>query len=149
MVSRKLFKRQKYILIVVIHCLLSFFCDLCDMETVIELDTIELWGYHGCYKQEQLVGNRYAIDVKLIVDASRAVATDDVKEALNYVEVYQVVKEQMAITQHLVESVVNNIVVELRRCFFDKGLKGGVVRVAKLAPPVGGQMKSVSVSMNI
>lgn len=117
----------------------------CTMIATIELDKIELWAYHGCYQQEQVVGNLYEVDVKLDVIIDKTVATDNVKDALNYVEVYDIVKEEMVKTQHLVETVANNIAKAIR-CKYDESiLTRGWIRVAKMAPPVGGKMKDVAV----
>ncbi|MDO4462086.1 MAG: dihydroneopterin aldolase [Bacteroidia bacterium] len=117
------------------------------MIATIELDKIELWAYHGCYEQEQVVGNRYEIDIKLMVDIDKAVETDNVQDALNYVEVYEIVKEEMAKTQHLVESVATNIGKSIRNRFSEELLKGINIRVAKMAPPVGGKMRDVAINL--
>lgn len=117
------------------------------MIATIELDKIELWAYHGCYKQEQIVGNKYEIDIKLDVEIDDAIKTDNVQDALNYVEVYNIVKEEMSKTQHLIETVATNIAKGIRNKFSEEILKRINVRVAKLAPPVGGKMKDVAVSI--
>lgn len=117
------------------------------MIATIELDKIELWAYHGCYKQEQIVGNRYEIDIKLDVEIDAAVMSDNVQDALNYVEVYEIVKEEMSKTQHLIETVAKNIATSIRNRYSEEVLKRISVRVAKMAPPVGGKMKDVAVNL--
>lgn len=117
----------------------------CTMTATIELDKIELWAYHGCYKQEQIVGNRYEVDIKLDVNIDKTIVTDNVRDALNYVEVYEIVKEEMLKTQHLIETVACNIGKAIRKRYDTDVLSRIWIRVAKMAPPVGGKMKDVAV----
>jgi len=119
------------------------------MISTIQLNQIEIYAYHGCYAEEQIVGNNFIVDVTINVDTTVAAKTDNIADALNYVEVYEIVKEEMAIKSHLLENVVARICQHLRSRFGNNGLVDGTVRVAKLAPPIGGQMKSVSLQMNI
>lgn len=127
--------------------MLGLFIYFCDMNATIELDKIELWAQHGCYRQEQIVGNRYEIDIKLEVNIDKPIATDNVQDALNYVEVYEIVKREMAKTQHLVETVAYNIASAIRNQYPTDVLQHISVRVAKMAPPVGGKMKDVAISI--
>ena len=119
------------------------------MIATIELDDIEIYAHHGCYAEERLVGNRFTVSVKLKVEATAAAETDDIANALNYVEVVEIVKTEMAKPSRLLENVVRRICDAVRQRFAQKGLVDGTVRVTKIAPPVGVQMKGVSVEMNI
>lgn len=119
------------------------------MISTIQLNQIQIYAYHGCYAEEQIVGNNFIVDVSLNVDTTIAAESDNIKDALNYVEVYDIVKHEMAIKSHLLENVVARICKHIKTRFNGNGLVGGTVKVAKLAPPVGGQMESVSVMMNI
>ena len=119
------------------------------MNAIIELRNLEIYAFHGCYAEEQRVGNRFIFDADIEVDASRAAQSDDVSDALNYLAVVDVARSQMAVPRHLLESVVSSIVAELHRRFDSNGLLGGWVRVRKMAPPVGSPMESVAVRMSI
>ena len=119
------------------------------MIATIELEQIRLYAYHGCYAEEQLVGNNFTVDVTMRVDASVAAQTDNIANALNYVDVANIVKEQMSIKSHLLENVVSRICSQIRSRYANSGLVGGRVRVAKLNPPIGMQMKGVAVEMDI
>ena len=119
------------------------------MISTIRLNKIQIYAYHGCYAEEQAVGNNFTVDVTLDVDTTAAAASDDITDALNYVEVYNIVRDEMAVKSHLLENVVSRICSSVRERFANCGLVGGTVCVAKLSPPVGGQMHSVSLTMNI
>lgn len=117
------------------------------MLSTIELDDIRIYAYHGCFEEEQRVGNWFTVNVSLDVECQKAAETDDIANALSYVEVYRLVRREMAQNSHLLENVVMRIIKALRAEFAHQGLVGGRVKVSKMAPPVGGSMKSVSLTM--
>jgi len=50
------------------------------------------YAHHGAHPQEQELGQRFYVDVELWGDYSAAMRTDDLHEAVNYVEVYSEIK---------------------------------------------------------
>ena len=66
------------------------------MIMTIELRNIKLYAFHGCYAEEQLVGNHFIVDADLEVDATCAISSDQVTDALNYVEACQTMQQVMA-----------------------------------------------------
>ena len=100
---------------------------------------------HGCYRQEQLTGNDFAVDIEMDYDMEKAAASDDLADALDYAEVYELVKREMNIRSQLLEHLCSRILDRI----FDQypQLREATVRVEKLNPPVEGPMKSVSVRM--
>lgn len=119
------------------------------MIATITLEQIKVYAYHGCYREEQIVGNNFTVDVTLRVDAQLAAESDDISNALNYVAVAQIVKEEMAVKSHLLENVVMRICRRIWGELSSRGLVGGTVHVRKMNPPVGVEMTSVGVLMNI
>ena len=112
---------------------------------LIHLEDIEIYSYHGCFKEEQIAGNRFLVNLTLETDMTMASKTDHIEDALNYQTVYFLVKEQMAITSHLLENVAQRILDTLFGHFSQ--LNHATVRVSKMNPPMGGQMKCVSVEL--
>lgn len=115
------------------------------MICTIELEEMDVYAFHGCYEEEQRVGNRFVVNVTLETDCTNAANTDDIKQALNYVEVNDVVRHEMAIKSHLLENVVSRIIDSLHKKF--PQLITVKVKVSKMAPPVNGQVRCVSVTM--
>lgn len=115
------------------------------MTGLIELQDMEFYAYHGCYAAEKKVGNRFMVNLWMEYDASKPAETDNIKDALNYQTAYEVVDEQMAITSSLLEHVCKRILDAL----FDKfpQLITAQVDVSKMAPPMGGKMKAVTVTL--
>ena len=112
----------------------------------IKLNGIKYYAYHGCYPEEQLIGNWFLINLVLDTDMEKASKSDDIEDALNYVEVYELVKQEMNIKSHLLEHVCARILDSIFVHF--PQLEQIEVKIAKLNPPVGGQIESVSVSVS-
>ena len=81
----------------------------------IRLDGIYLRAYHGCYDLEQQVGNRFRVDMVIRTPLGDLPSSDDVREAVNYLTVYEIVEVECT--------------------------------VAKIAPPLGGKIDKVSVTL--
>ena len=110
----------------------------------IRLNGMEFYAYHGCYPEEQVIGNHFLVDITMDADMEKVSASDDLNDALNYAEVYKLVEQEMAIRAHLLEHVSARILNKLFDCF--PQLNKAEVCVAKLNPPIGGKIKTVCVS---
>lgn len=86
-------------------------------NSTIFLKDIRCYAYHGVAPQENLIGNEYVIDLKLKVDISKAAQTDEVTDTVNYAEVHNVIKTEMAIPSKLLEHAGGRIVQKLSRHF--------------------------------
>ena len=113
------------------------------MLYTIRLEQMEFRAFHGCYDLEQKVGNRFNVELVITTHLGSVAAEDAVEKAVNYLTVYEVVREQMAITQRTIERVAMNIIEAVKQRFPQ------VVEVeccvSKLAPPLGGKIGKVSV----
>ena len=87
------------------------------MEYRIVLDSMEFRALHGCYELERKVGNRFRVDLELTTELGDVAAEDSVEKAVNYLEVYGVVREQMAVTQRTIERVAMNIIEAIYAAF--------------------------------
>ncbi|RLD83569.1 MAG: dihydroneopterin aldolase [Bacteroidetes bacterium] len=112
---------------------------------IIEIEEMEFYAYHGHYKEERIVGNRFLLDLRIEADCDTAAQTDSIKDAVNYQTAYKTIKDQMNQKSHLLENIAQRILDAL----FDrlKGIKKASIKVRKMNPPMGGQIKSVSVTM--
>lgn len=115
------------------------------MEYRIDLTRMEFRALHGCYELERKVGNRFTVDLAITAELGRVAEDDDVTQAVNYLTVYEVVREQMRITQRTVERVAQNIIDALYAAF--PQIRHIRCTVAKLAPPLGGKVEKVGVTL--
>jgi len=109
---------------------------------VISVEGIKVYAYHGCLPEEGLIGGDYIVDVYLKANLKKAAHTDDLAETIDYVTVYRIVKEEMAIRSKLIEHVGNRILDRLKAEF--QQLEKTEVRVTKINPPMNGYVEKVS-----
>ena len=113
------------------------------MEYRIVLNRMEFRAFHGCYDLEQQVGNRFTVDLEITAELGEVASEDCVEKAVNYLLVYETVREQMRVTQRTIERVSMNIMDALYARF--PQLRHIRCTVSKLAPPLGGKLEKVSV----
>ena len=122
---------------------MSHLYELRSKQMRIELKGLRFHAFHGVLPQERTVGGDYEVDISVDYADERAVETDNVEDTLNYAELYDIVKEEMAIPSNLLEHVAGRIVKRIRETF---GKVGNVtIAVTKLNPPIGGECKGASV----
>lgn len=114
------------------------------MPFTITLEDMEFKAYHGCYDLEKVVGNRFLVTVSMDAELDGAARADDVNKTINYLSVYKVVAEQMAVKSDIIENVAVRIIDALYIAF--PQLINVSATVSKLAPPLGGKIKKVSVT---
>ena len=119
--------------------------NLSNNIAMIELEEMEFYAFHGCFKEEQRVGNKFRVNISFCADCTAACQSDSILDAVNYVRIYDITKREMSQTSHLIEHVANRIVQSITLEF--PQISGLKVKVSKVNPPVGGQMKQVSVTM--
>lgn len=111
------------------------------MKIIVE--GIRLYAYHGCMDEEARVGGNYIVDVTIEADLSEAAKTDDLSKTVDYCEVYEIVKAEMAIRSKLIEPVAQRIINSLKKKFTT--LQHAEVKLTKLNPPINGDVEKVSV----
>ena len=79
------------------------------MSSKIYLRNVRFHAFHGVLPQERIVGNDYLVNLVLDYDFSSAMQTDELQGTLNYAEVYQKVREEMAVPSKLLEHVAGRI----------------------------------------
>ena len=113
--------------------------------SMIAIEGMEFYSYHGCFKEEKEIGTHFIVDVYFRNNTSRAETTDDLKETVSYLDVYQFVKKEMEISSNLLEHVARRI---LKSVFFEfTTIEWTQVKIQKMNPPLGGKMRSVSFSL--
>ena len=53
----------------------------------IQIKELEVFANHGVLKQENELGQKFVVSVDLTVDTSKAAESDDIEDAVNYVDV--------------------------------------------------------------
>ena len=115
------------------------------MLYTITLQDMEFRAYHGCYDLEQKVGNRFMVDMKITTHLGSVAQEDAVEKAVNYLTVYEIVREVMRNTCRTIEAVAQNIIQAVKEHY--PQIVEVECSVTKLAPPLGGKVGRVSVTL--
>ena len=112
---------------------------------LIEIEGMEFYAYHGHFEAERVVGNKFKVDVSIEADCTKAAQSDKLEDALNYQEVYELVKEEMGVPSSLLENVANRILGKLMGHFPE--ITKATLKISKMNPPMGGKIEKVSVTL--
>ncbi|SHK07180.1 dihydroneopterin aldolase [Tepidibacter formicigenes] len=106
------------------------------MDKII-LNNLGFYGYHGVFKEENVLGQKFFIDIELYLDLKKAGQTDDVNESVSYAQVYDLVKNICENEKYnLLEALCENISKQIFNEF--NLVKEIMVRVKKPEAPVNG-----------
>ena len=113
---------------------------------IIELENMEFQSFHGCFEAERTVGNRFLVYMYIETDVEQPSRSDDVRDTINYLSVYETVREQMEqpsrILEHVCRRILDAVAARFPRIAYAR------VKVSKMAPPLGGNLERVSVSLD-
>ena len=114
---------------------------------VIQIEGMEFFAYHGCFREERVIGTRFMVDITIEADTVEAEESDDLKKTVNYQSVYKLVKAEMEIKSHLLEHVARRIIQSVKKHHPEAG--SITVTVNKLNPALadGGKVRQVSVTL--
>ncbi|MBT0607131.1 dihydroneopterin aldolase [Aequorivita echinoideorum] len=111
----------------------------------IHLKNIRIYAYHGCLTEEGQIGSDYIVNIWVKANLKGAAVSDELNDTVDYVQLQQIVKDEMAVRSKLLEHVAKRIVDSV---FQKIELVDEVkVTVAKLNPPIGGDVAEVSVTL--
>ena len=111
----------------------------------ITIDRMAFYAFHGCFKEESEIGTNFQVDCEFDCDTAKAEESDSIEDTVSYLDVYQTIKEEMEVSSHLLEHVARRIINALLDTF--PQIAYCKIRVHKLNPPLGGQMRGVSVTL--
>lgn len=115
------------------------------MSSKIYLRNVRFHAFHGVLPQEGIVGNDYLVNLVLDYDFSSAMKTDDLQGTINYAEVYQKVREEMAVPSKLLEHVAGRIAHRLFSDFPE--IQKLQLSITKVNPPMGADSDGAGVEV--
>jgi dihydroneopterin aldolase len=119
----------------------------CTLMGKIVIEEMEFYAFHGHYQEEQIVGNRFLVDLEMDADLTDAADSDNLNDAVNYQQAYQIIKNEMRRTKsNLLENIGKRILDALYTEM--EGIQKATIRIRKLNPPMGGPIKSVGIKMS-
>ena len=114
---------------------------------VIQIENMEFYAFHGHFREEQIVGNKFLVDLHIEADLSAPAASDNLRDALNYQVAYRLVKQEMEKKSKLLENIAKRIIDSIYESF--SNLDKVTVKISKMNPPMGGgRIEKVSVTIS-
>ncbi|MEE9361924.1 MAG: dihydroneopterin aldolase [Cellulophaga sp.] len=111
----------------------------------IKVNTIKVYAYHGCLEEESIIGSNYSVDITVNANLKKASISDNLLDTVDYVHINHIVKQEMLIKSKLLEHVAKRIV---DRIFLEIKMVTKIkISVAKINPPIGGDVKTVTVCL--
>ncbi len=111
---------------------------------LIEIENMEFYAFHGCYREEKIVGNRFLVDMSFECDMEIANQSDNVSDTVSYLDVYATIKEEMMISSNILEHVAERIINSIKAKY--PKILSGKIKISKCNPPLGGSIDKVSVT---
>ena len=109
----------------------------------IHVENIRTKSFHGCLKEEAIIGGDYRTDVWIMLKKEYSIKTDELDQTVDYGVVAKLVVDEMGVRSKLIESVCERIV---NRIFcLSKNIDWVEVKVCKINPPIDGDVQNVSV----
>ena len=112
----------------------------------IYLKNVRCYCFHGCLKEESIIGSEYLVNLWAKGALGKASLTDKIDDAIDYVFLNKVIVEEMSIPSKLLETVAERI---LNRALNEYNrIQKITVSVSKICPPINGDVESVAVKLS-
>ena len=115
------------------------------MTDLILVRGLRALGVHGVLPEEQVRPQPFEVDLELRVDATKAGASDDLDDTVDYGAVCETVGRVVASESYRLLERLATRIAEV--CCSDTRVLGVVVEVRKLHPPVRAQLDHVAVRL--
>ncbi len=111
------------------------------------LKEVRFHAFHGVMPQERRVGADFLVTLRIGYNITTAMRTDEVRDTLNYAEVYRVVKEEMDTPSALLEHVAGRIANAIVRQF--PAVSSIDLKLTKKNPPMGADCEGAGVELHL
>jgi len=112
---------------------------------LIRLCNMQFYGRHGVNPEEQVLGQRFEVDVDLQVDTRPAALQDDLHLTINYAQVYRAVQQIVEQERFaLIETLAETIAMHIGRQFAPESVR---VCIRKPHAPIKGVLDYVAVDI--
>ncbi len=78
------------------------------------LEGLRLFAFHGVYPEEALTGHWFRLDLQVETPVQSDPESDDLATTLNYGDLHEICRTEMAIRADLLETVCSRIIRQIR-----------------------------------
>ncbi len=111
------------------------------------LNSIRLYAFHGCMDEESRIGSDYVVDIVVDTNLSLSSNSDNLRDTVDYVALYAIVKREMKKRAYLLENVAHRIGTSILEEHLS--VETVKVKVVKKNPPTGGNVDEVAVQLEL
>lgn len=117
-----------------------------SVRSYITLEGLKFHARHGVIAQERQTGGDFVVTLRVGYPLEAAMASDDVKDTLDYGALYQVVKCEMNEPSNLLEHVAGRIAKAVEVAFPE--VSSIDLKLTKLNPPMGADAEGATVEIH-
>lgn len=110
----------------------------------IHLNNLVFFSHHGVHEEETIVGTEFKLNVAISFNETGKIVSLD--QTINYVVVYNIIKEHMKKPSRLLETVAMQVADDIYK--IDKRIKTININISKLNPPINNFTGNVGVTYN-
>ncbi|WP_434510836.1 dihydroneopterin aldolase [Desulfitobacterium sp. AusDCA] len=112
---------------------------------IIHLRRLTFFGHHGVMPEENVLGQKFIVDVDLYLNLRKPGLSDQVEDTINYAEVYEKIKAVVTGERYsLLERLAQRIADQILEGFLCDSVR---VEVHKPEAPIPGIFEDVSVEI--
>lgn len=116
-----------------------------EPQFTISLKDLRFFSTIGLFEQERLIGNEFIVNIDVSFYRSTPVDDNSLDEMISYVDIYNIVNEEMKTGGKLLETVAWRISKRIKN---EKPIISyGKITIAKMRPPISGIDGFASVSL--
>lgn len=108
----------------------------------IHLHKLLFHSFHGFYEEEQILGNEFEVNADVVIDTTEQITT--LRQTVNYVTIYNIIKQGMLKSTPLLETVAQELSQAIHK--IDKRIKSVSITIKKSSPPIENFQGIVGVS---
>ena len=109
------------------------------------LKNVRCYSFHGCLKEESIIGSDYLVNLKVWASLKKSAQSDELIDTVDYVLLNHIIKTEMSKPSKLLETVAERITNEIFKK--EPRVTKSVVSITKLCPPLNGDVQGVSVKL--
>jgi 7,8-dihydroneopterin aldolase/epimerase/oxygenase len=111
----------------------------------VQLADLRFHAFHGIYEEEKIKGSEYEVHLQVKYEEKK-IKFNDIKNVIDYVELYKIIKKRMAAPTPLLEEVAESIIRKIRHEY--SFAKEVIITIFKLQPPIEDFVGKVGVTLH-
>ena len=110
---------------------------------LVTIEGIRIFAYHGHLPEEAILGGHFIVNVWVTSETLEVEETDNLNHTVDYVQIIEIVQQQMSIRANMIEVPAKRIVDAILLLNKVQKVK---VEVEKIQPPIDATFDKISVT---